>query len=311
MNPRIQGQKRVTRRTKPFVSSLVKIVPRIKRNHNEARINQERTIVLRQLLKQGRSVVLSVSKNLAPEEEKLISALKKVKGGKLRILRLNENSIYLQNWMRDSYSTIERRVLNEIKVEDLAYRTKKERRFFGDGGRLINCGKINGKPTIIISNSAPTERITDTRKLREVLGEIDMLKKRGYTVYELPGEFYRPKGYLQGHTSLGEFFHHLDVFVNHVKGTNLLLVDSSYYYRNQSRLNDMKGLKIILVPASEKYYYPANFLNLGNKEILMDKNARKTMELLKKEGVKVYSTPVSLKANRENFGGIRCFVNEG
>lgn len=311
MNQRNFGQKKVTKNTKPFVSSFVKVVPLLKRTHIESRINQERALVLRQLLRQGRSVILSVSKNLAPEEKKLVNALKKVKGGKLRVVNFSPNSPYGQFWMRDAYSNVGRRVLNRIKVEDLAYRTKKEKRFFADGGRLINCGIINGKPTILVSNSSPTERITDPRKLREIGEEIEMLRRRGYNVHELPGDFYRPKGYKNGHSSPGEFFHHIDVFVNHIKGTNILLMDNSYYARNQSKLEDMRGFKIILIPEQEKYFYPANFLNLGNKEIIMDKNAKKTIELLKKEGVNVYSTPVSLNANRENFGGIRCFVNEG
>ncbi len=300
-----------TKRRKPLVASLVRMVPRIRRNFTESRINQERVLVLRQLLRQGRSVILSVSKNLAPEEKKLIEALKKVKGGKLRVVSFAKNGIYDQNWMRDAYTNLgEKRIINSIKAEDLAYRTKKEKRFFGDGGRLIDCGVINGKPTLIISNSSPTELTSNTRKLREISEEIEMLKRRGYNVYELPGDFYRPKGYINGHASPGEFFHHLDVFVNHIRGTNILLMDSSYYSRNQSKLDEMRGFKIILVPEREKYYYPANFLNLGDKEVIMEKNAKETIELLKKEGVKVYSTPTSLKANRENFGGVRCFINE-
>lgn len=311
MNQRNFGQKKVTKNTKPFVSSFVKVVPLLKRTHIESRINQERALVLRQLLRQGRSVILSVSKNLAPEEKKLVNALKKVKGGKLRVVNFSPNSPYGQFWMRDAYSNVGRRVLNRIKVEDLAYSTRKESRYFGDGGRLIDCGRINGKPTLLVSTSSPAGIIKDSNKLRGLIEEIEMLKRRGYNVFELPGGTYRAKGYKNGDKADGEFFHHLDVFVNHIKGTNILLIDRSYYEKNLGAIEKLKGFKIIFVPESEKYFYPANFLNLGNKEVIMDKNAKKTIELLKKEGVNVYSTPVSLNANRENFGGIRCFVNEG
>jgi len=309
-NPKRNPKNVRKRRQKPLVSSFVRIASGVKRTRAEARINQERAIVLRQLLKQGRSVILSVSKNLAPQEKKLIDALKKVKGGKLRVVTFGQNSVYNASWMRDVYSPFKRRVLNKVKVQDKAYKTKKESRYFGDGGRVIDCGKINGKPTILVSSSYPTQNI-DSRKLREIREEIEMLKRRGYTVHELPGDFYQARGHKQGNAASREFFAHLDVFINHIKGTNILLTDNSYYTKNKARFERMKGFKVVLIPEKEKYFYPANFLNVGNKEIIMDKNAKQTMELLRKNGVTVYSTPVSLHANRENLGGIRCFVNEG
>ncbi len=293
---------------KKFISSFLIRERNEAISQNLTRANQERALVIRKLLQMGKEVVLSIRKEISPKERKLVESLRKVKGGKLRIISFAEDSIYSQTWIRDSFTKIgKKRILNSIKVEDLGIITSKESRLFGEGGRVINCGKINGEKILLISQSQlSTKYGFDKNTQRVIEDEIKMLRKRGYTVYSLPGGMFRPKP-KNPHEN---FFHHLDVFVNHISGTNILLADSAYYSQNKIYFEKMKGLKVVLVPESERYFYPANFLNIGNKEVILEKRAKKTAELLRRRGIKVYMTPSSLKRNIENYGGIRCFVNE-
>ncbi len=71
----------------------------------------------------------------------------------------------------------------------------------------------------------------------------------------------------------------------------------------------MTEFKIIEIPKSEKYTYPSNILHLSDNEIIMNADAKKTIELLKKNGVNVYATPKGIRANLTMRGSVGCFVN--
>jgi len=104
---------------------------------------------------------------------------------------------------------------------------------------------------------------------------------------------------------------HPDLFVGRAGG--VLLVDPLFFKENSGILSSVSrqlGTKILTVPIEEASIYPANFLVLGENTIMIDKDAKRTIELLKQNGVNVIPTPVSLRANRASGGGVRCFVNE-
>ncbi len=104
---------------------------------------------------------------------------------------------------------------------------------------------------------------------------------------------------------------HPDLFVG--RAGNVMLVDEAFLKENHGILSlaaKQSGAKIIQVPKEESSIYPANFLVLGENRVMVDKDAKKTIELLRHHGVEVVPTPVSLRANRAAGGGVRCFVNE-
>jgi N-dimethylarginine dimethylaminohydrolase len=108
-----------------------------------------------------------------------------------------------------------------------------------------------------------------------------------------------------------KFFDHLDVFVNSIPEKNILLVDPEYLSKNQKLLSIAKeiGFRLITIPKEEQYYYPANFLALGNGEVIVNSKAKQTIQLLKKNGVNVFATPKGISANLTMNGGVGCFVN--
>ncbi|MEM0360777.1 MAG: hypothetical protein QXK06_05595, partial [Candidatus Diapherotrites archaeon] len=105
---------------------------------------------------------------------------------------------------------------------------------------------------------------------------------------------------------------HIDLFINRVPGMPLLLVDPFYFKDNKALIEEIArhtGHKIIVVPKKERHLYPANFADLGKGKILVNREARKTIRLLEKEGVKVVPTSSALTASAMAGGGPRCTIN--
>jgi hypothetical protein len=104
---------------------------------------------------------------------------------------------------------------------------------------------------------------------------------------------------------------HPDLFVGQVG--RVLLYDHRYYVMNSGAITTAakeNGLKRILIPQEEANLHPANFITLGENTALVDRNAKKTIALLRANGVKVIPSRISPKANLAAGGGLRCMVNE-
>ncbi|MFA5125899.1 MAG: hypothetical protein WC462_02770 [archaeon] len=298
-------------------SEVLKLSPEAKKGF--LRLNAERKSAIRLLARKQKRIILSAPK-MATEKEKayikrFVESLKKSTGNtRIRILWLDKNNYYANIWQRDISVRLGKRILNKSRAEGFGLKTGKEQRFFADGGRLIQAGTSKGKKVLFISIS-PINQIRTMAPIQEKIlrEEMDMLRRRGYVVFELPGFEYKALGRRLGEKAKGSFFEHLDVFINTIPEKKLILVNPDYYKANLGKINqaaDYLKYKIITVPESEKYTYPSNFLPLGNGEILIDKGARITASILKKNGVKVYEVPQEMKGNNQIFGGIRCFINE-
>jgi hypothetical protein len=104
---------------------------------------------------------------------------------------------------------------------------------------------------------------------------------------------------------------HVDLFLGVVGKT--LLIDPFFLKENQGVVQQAvreQQLRIVQIPSSEIIFHPANFLVLGENEVLLEKRAIKTRRALEQAGIKVHSTIVPLKSNLEYGGGVRCIVNE-
>ncbi len=132
--------------------------------------------------------------------------------------------------------------------------------------------------------------------------------------------FYFMKNGLQFHANLSRVFSmeiygtmdHVDLFVGVAGG--VMLVEGSYFTgQNKTVLRQAtreNGLRMLFVPPGEEIMYPANFLVLEQNRILMNRNAERTIALMRGNGVEVIPTDVAIKANLRAGGSIHCFVNE-
>jgi hypothetical protein len=283
-----------------------------------SRMNAERKSVFRLLASKGKRIILFASKT-APQTERdsirrfVESVKQKTNNRRIRIKWVDDSSYYAAPWMRDTSVRLGKRILSRIRAEDWNIRSQKEKRFFGDGGRIIRAGIKDGKEVLLVSSSEERGTRHGFAMGNRLAEETNMLRRRGFIVFELPGFEYRALGRAHGETAKPAFFHHIDVFVNTIPDKKVLLVDHDYNKAHASKVReaaDFLGYSTVVVPAEERFVYPANFLNIGNGEIIMDKAAPKTARLLRELGVTVYTTPQELKGNGQLFGGVRCFVNE-
>lgn len=291
-----------------FVTSFVNNTLR-KRHATTRHANNERLRVIGQLLKKGKRVIVTVPPGFPKEDIEYLKSLKSL-GGNIRILKTKNESIYNSNWTRDVFTRVEERFYNKDSAVNSNLRKPEHlRRIFGEGGRVINLGKINGKPSLIISRS--TKEANNLVVSKEIKEEIEMLKRRGYNIFELPGHEFSTYGQKRKANVGKTFFDHLDVFVNAIPEKKILLVDPEYRKKNPDVENIAKriGFKLITIPTAERYSYPSNFLPIGSGEVIVNSAAKKTIALLKKEGVKVYATPKEIKANLTMRGSVGCFVN--
>ena len=175
-------------RKKTFVTSFIKNASQKRRRIIQI-ANKERLHVIKQLASMGKQVIVVVPKEVS-NTNLFVQEANKL-GRNVRVLRVNKNSPFENNWQRDAFTRLDKRFYNKDFSIDLGARVKPElQRYFGEGGRVINLGKINGKPTLIISNSL---KETFTRQTPQLIREeFEMLRRRGYNVFELPGHWFSP-----------------------------------------------------------------------------------------------------------------------
>ena len=168
----------------------------------------------------------------------------------------------------------------------------------GEGGMLVM-----GQGFVIVSE------YLDNKSLKN-------LKLDQYRVYRLPAvnlEFLRRvvRG-VQPHTHRIFFeFEHIDVGINIIPGKKIIVVDPFYYEENRSeikRIARREGHKLVVIPKSEAHLAPANFLNLPDGKVLVNKAARLNKRL-RKHGVKTIMMHRKVYKNLFLHGGIRCFTN--
>lgn len=296
-------------RKKFFVTSLVQ--SHMKKGKTTVKnMNKERISLISKLATSGKRVIIIAPKNITQENQNLLKNLTMLKN--VRVMRVEPNSVYNIPWTRDLFTRLKRRFY--AKEHSTFFRNNINpilKRHFGEGGRIINLGKINGKPTIILSSTVrektSIDRIFVEKEIRE---EIELLKRQGYNVFELPGHFFSP--YRKNPELKKTWFDHLDVFINTIPEKKLILVNPDYLQQNNKKIREIlkqTKYKLLVVPEEEKLLYPANFLNMGKGEILINSDAKKTIELLRKQGVKVFASPKGIRANMTKRGGIGCFVN--
>jgi N-dimethylarginine dimethylaminohydrolase len=104
---------------------------------------------------------------------------------------------------------------------------------------------------------------------------------------------------------------HVDLFV--AAPGRVLLQDRSFYAKNRRVLDSAARVEHrtpLIIPTKETRLYPANLLPLEPNTAMVDRAAVQTIALLRRNGVEVIPTAVSLEANRMGGGGLRCMVNE-
>ncbi|MDD4251145.1 MAG: hypothetical protein PHX27_03070 [Candidatus ainarchaeum sp.] len=297
------AKKAITKKT--FVTSLI----HSRAQQNIKRANLERISIINQLISKGKRVVVFVPKEINKIENEYLKQITKKRN--VKIINVENNSPYNTAWQRDSFTKLKSRYYNKDRMRDIRARVPEQlRRYFGEGGRVIDLGTLKGKKSIIVSNTV--KESGNPRIEKEIREEISMLKRQGYNVFELPGHDFSPHGRTGNPQLKKAWFDHLDVFVNSIPEKKVLLVDPDYLKKNYSNITGISkatGFKIIKIPQKEKYSYPANFLNIGNGEVIVNSDAKQTINLLKNTGVKVFVSPRAIRENLTMRGSIGCFVN--
>ncbi|MDO8647253.1 MAG: hypothetical protein Q7R70_02455 [Candidatus Diapherotrites archaeon] len=191
-------------------------------------------------------------------------------------------------WARDLWTKVEGKRIMRF--------SKSGKNAFGEGGKLVQIAK-----KCFIANFD----LREDPKVRE-------LQKKGFRFFftNRGQAFDRPLTNFLGRKTY-ILFEHPDLFVGSVG--KVMLADHDFYRQNLGQIKDAaraSGLKIVYVPEKDADLHPANFLQLEENKVLVDKDAVETISLLKANGVEVIPTTVSLRANRNAGGGLRCIVNE-
>jgi len=193
-------------------------------------------------------------------------------------------------WARDSWKKIGPRNRVNFFQKDGSYQQ------LGEGGMSVD---LPGKIILAAKNLAGDS-------------QVQRLTQQGYKfVFLNDGYVLKPNLSRMLKTRAYVSWNHVDTFVGATG--KVMLVDHEFFANNRSELRQaakQSGLEIVFIPEAETHLYPANFLPLGENTVLMDKQAKQTIQLLTQHGVKVIPTKVTLSANRESGGGVRCILNE-
>ncbi|MDP2974302.1 MAG: hypothetical protein Q8N60_04580 [Candidatus Diapherotrites archaeon] len=274
------------------------------------RINAERIALIGQLMKLGYRV--AVPKYAEAHNEKLFSRLpagvrvfnaKPPLSGIVKIAGANVPEMDSSaRWVRDLW---QKTPYGRVKRFSGAIENA-----FGEGARSLFLPN-----NVVIAN--------ETLKGNRIVEEF---KKRGTKFYfvksvkKVEGRFMQLQiGIANGNrqqsrprqTKIISENYHIDQFLGAVG--NVLLVDSRLYLQNFPAVRGAAksaGLKILFVPREERNLHPANFLVLEPTKVMVDKDAKKTIALLRQNGVEVIPTAVPLRGNRKSEGGVHCIVNE-
>jgi len=260
-----------------------------------ARINAERLAVIRQLRRLGYAV--AVPKYAEAYDERLFSRLPegvRVFNARAPIARTLEVGGEEVAEMHDSARW----------ARDLWQKTPEGRvkRFSREGENPFG----EGSKSIFLPNNV----VIANRSLRknETVGE---LRQKGFRFY-----FVRSAKIVERHPVMPKIkktkvISHVDLYAGAVG--RVLLVDRGFYLRNLLGIRSAArraGLKILFVPKGERHLHPANFLVLEPNKVLVDKDAKETIALLRENGVEVIPTAISMRGNRNSGGGVHCLVNE-
>lgn len=202
-------------------------------------------------------------------------------------------------WARDDYSMIgDEKVFPDKRVHEMDPDSPLTT-MLGSGGGLV---PVAPKTFAISEAFAEDPRIKG-------------FEKKGFTFYSMPEGLVHAK-------SLTDFLGrdvyarttHIDHSIGAVPEKKVPVVDPLYFDQHKfsvQNLVDNHGLKRpITVPKEEAHRLSANFLNLGDGRVLVDKGSPKLIAKLRKEGVDVVESVMPLDFLPHLRGGLRCMFNE-
>jgi hypothetical protein len=200
-------------------------------------------------------------------------------------------------WARDQYVKIDGK--KERPMADMAsIRFSPERRFFGEGGTVVQVGP---------KEYAIAEDIMEDPRIARY-------EKKGYKFHPMPDS-------IAYHSIMSDLFgqkmyswtNHIDLNIGGIPEKKIIAVDPRYYSEHRlsvQMLRDNHGLKMVEVPTEEADRHPANFLPLGNGRVLVDSGAPKFIERLREAGAEVIPTAVPVDHLITQRGGLHCLFNE-
>jgi len=281
-----------TRRASENTSGLLKVVSAMV-VHPLAiqRQNAERLALIKQLAELGFRVAVP---NLKLNSPKMLSRASK----HAKVFSVNPPVIAEHNGMKEYPASIA--WLRDMWVHDgkkrvMRYSKNKEVAPFGEGGMSVRFGKCVFASDKL-RNDASVKKMSSQGFRFYFLGD-------GENYYSSLSKILRRKTYLT--------MDHVDLFVGVVGRT--MLVEEDFYKSNQGVLREAvreNKLKVLFVPKGESDFHPSNFLVLGDNKVLVDRQAKQTIDLLKSQGIEAIPTRVPMRANLAAGGGVRCIVNE-
>ncbi len=141
---------------------------------------------------------------------------------------------------------------------------------------------------------------------------IKALRAQGYHFYFMgDGEVYSPRLSKFLKTLVFEMNDHLDLQIGCVG--KVLLVNQTFFFQNKAVIEKAArnaGCEIVFVPKEDENLHAANFLVLEPGKALVDRDAKKTIALLRQKRITVIPTAISLHVTRESGANVRCMVNE-
>ncbi len=281
-----------TRRASENTSGLLKVVSAmIVHPLAIQRQNAERLALIKQLSELGFRVAVP---NIKFNSPKMLSRASK----NARVFSVNPPVIAEHKgmkelpasiaWLRDMWAHDgTRRVMRYSKNNEVAP--------FGEGGMSVRFGK-SVFASDKLRNDPNVKKMSDQGFRFYFLGD-------GENYYSSLSKILGKKTYLT--------MDHVDLFVGVVGKT--MLVEEDFYKSNQGVLREAareNKLNVLFVPKSETDFHPSNFLVLGDNKVLVDKQAKQTIELLKSQGIEAIPTRVPMRANLAAGGGVRCIANE-
>ncbi len=260
------------------------------------RINAERIAVMKQIASMGYRIVSPVYPQFhSPALVDRLRGLARVFKGRLavrdRMVIRGRETLEIHPsllWARDLWKKVGNRRITFFSAggEDP----------LGDGGRTV---PLSSNSTLASSNL-------------EEHPEVQRMKSEGHGFYFAEkGEAFNKHMTDYLGKKVYRLHEHVDLFAGAAGA--VLLTDPDFYQTNKKTLKKAaaeNGLKIVFVPKKEADLHPANFLELEPNKVLVDRDAKETIKVLRENGVEVVPTAVSIRANRSSGGGVRCFVNE-
>lgn len=199
-------------------------------------------------------------------------------------------------WARDRHVKIDGEI--EKPVDDYDLIRAGFLHVFGEGGAMVQVG--------------PKEWVVADYIMHDP--RIEQYTKKGHTFHVMPFGLMHDYSFTD---LLGEpvFVHspHLDFNLGGIPEKKVVAVCPHYMNHNGSNVKGMVeklGLTLVEVPKEEANRHPANFLPLGNGQVLVDSGAPKFIQRLKDAGVHAIPTVKPLDNILIHKGGLHCLFNE-